>query len=208
MKRLLLAPLLFLLAGCSNDLTIKSNIGEKILIKNSTVFLDNKSFDDLIKIVEANTAEELLKENEDSEYYRKQLTVNQGYLQARLSRPMTSISRKIVASTEELINYYTLKVNESDNRIFNIKERGKSLIEEIKEKSLKYTLPDIHLKEITYRPIAIDLNNKKTILEYEYVSCFNPKLNNEIKDFWEKNDKSLSQSYLSIKICDKYAKFK
>tara|TARA_B100000886_G_scaffold207238_1_gene143301 strand:- start:233 stop:523 length:291 start_codon:yes stop_codon:yes gene_type:complete len=85
------------------------------------------------------------------------------------------------------------------------KERGKSLIEKIKEKSLKYALPDIYLKEITYRPIAIDLNNKKTILEYG--SCFNPKLNNEIKDFWEKNDKSLSQSYLSIKICDKYAKF-
>ena len=205
MKRLLLAPLLFLLAGCSNDLTIKSNIGEKILIKNSTVFLDNKSFDDLIKIVEANTAEELLKENEDSEYYRKQLPIEQGYLQSRLSR---GSSKELIRLTKESINLYTRRINESDNRIFNIKERGKSLIEEIKEKSLKYTLPDIHLKEITYRPIAIDLNNNKTILEYEYVSCFNPKLNNEIKDFWEKNDKSLSQSYLSIKICDKYAKFK
>ena len=204
MKRLLLAPLLFLLAGCSNDLTIKSNIGEKILIKNSTVFLDNKSFDDLIKIVEANTAEELLKENEDSEYYRKQLPIEQGYLKSRLSR---GSSKELIRLTNESINLYTRRINESDNRIFNIKERGKSLIEEIKEKSLKYTLPDIHLKEITYRPIAIDLNNKKTILEYEYVSCFNPKLNNEIKDFWEKNDKSLSQSYLSIKICDKYAKF-
>ena len=134
MKRLLLAPLLFLLAGCSNDLTIKSNIGEKILIKNSTVFLDNKSFDDLIKIVEANTAEELLKENEDSEYYRKQLPIEQGYLKSRLSR---GSSKELIRLTNESINLYTRRINESDNRIFNIKERGKSLIEEIKEKRLK-----------------------------------------------------------------------
>ena len=117
MKRLLLAPLLFLLAGCSNDLTIKLNIGEKILIKNSTVFLDNESFDDLIKIVEANTAEELLKENEDSEYYRKQLPIEQGYLQSRLSR---GNSKELIRLTKESINLYTRRINESDNRIFNI----------------------------------------------------------------------------------------
>ena len=37
MKRLLLAPLLIFLTSCSNDLTIKSNIGEKHIIKKSAV---------------------------------------------------------------------------------------------------------------------------------------------------------------------------
>ena len=209
MKRLLLAPLLFFLTSCSNDLSIKSNIGEKLLIKRSTISFDKKSYADLIKIVEANIEKDISKENEDSEYYRKQLITEQGYLQARLSRPMTSISRKIVTLTKESIDINTRKIKESDNRIFNIKEKGKSLINDIEEKSSNYKLPDVHVLDISYQPIAVDLNNKKTVLRYEYVSCFNPKLNNEIKDFWIKNDNSLREPYLlsSIKICEKYAKF-
>ncbi|WP_269613303.1 hypothetical protein [Prochlorococcus marinus] len=37
MKRLLLAPLLIALTGCSNDLSVKTNVGEKYIVKNSSV---------------------------------------------------------------------------------------------------------------------------------------------------------------------------
>ena len=206
MKRLLLAPLLFFLTSCSNDLTIKSNIGEKLLIKRSTISFDKKSYVDLIKIVEANIEKDISKENENSEYYRKRLPIEQGYLQARISR---GSSRELIRLTKESIDSYTRKIKESDNKIFNIKEKGKSLINDIEEKSSNYKLPEVHVLDISYQPIAVDLNNKKTVLLYEYVSCFNPNLNNEIKDFWKKNDNSLREPYLlsSIKICDKYAKF-
>ena len=37
MKRLLLAPLLIALTGCSNDITTKTDLGEKYIVKESTV---------------------------------------------------------------------------------------------------------------------------------------------------------------------------
>ena len=186
-----------------------------MLIKKSTIFYIEKSFGDLIKAVEANIEEQIRKENESSEYARKQLPIEQGYLQARLSRPMTSISRKLVVLYEESIESYTQKIKESDNRISTIKERGKSLIKEIKEKSSNYKLPDIHVLDIRYQPIFIDLNNNKTAQQYTRISCFNPKLNNEIRVFWENYDQSLIRPFSSgsslflpsIEVCNKFAKF-
>ena len=40
MKRLLLAPLLIALTGCSNDITTKTDLGEKYIVKESAVTLD------------------------------------------------------------------------------------------------------------------------------------------------------------------------
>ena len=37
MKRLLLAPLLIALTGCSNDLSVKTDLGEKYIVKQSAV---------------------------------------------------------------------------------------------------------------------------------------------------------------------------
>ena len=51
MKRLLLAPLLIALAGCSSDLVIKTDLGEKYLVKDSAVTTVPNSLDDLISVI-------------------------------------------------------------------------------------------------------------------------------------------------------------
>ena len=54
MKRLLLAPLLVALAGCSSDIVVETDISEKYIVKKRAVI--NTSFernlDDLISLVE------------------------------------------------------------------------------------------------------------------------------------------------------------
>ena len=53
MKRLLIAPLLIALAGCSSDIVVKTDIGEKFIIKKSTVkVIEEFSRKDLITHVE------------------------------------------------------------------------------------------------------------------------------------------------------------
>ena len=52
MKRLLLVPLMILLAGCSNDIVVKTDLDEKILVKKSTVTLFPKVSDEIISKIE------------------------------------------------------------------------------------------------------------------------------------------------------------
>ena len=49
MKRLLLAPLLIALTGCSNDLIVKTDLGEKYIVKDSAVKVSNWTRSDAIK---------------------------------------------------------------------------------------------------------------------------------------------------------------
>ena len=51
MKRLLLAPLLIALAGCSSDLVVKTDLGEKYLVKASAATTVPNSLDDLISVM-------------------------------------------------------------------------------------------------------------------------------------------------------------
>ena len=53
MKRLLLAPLLIALTGCSSDIVVKTDIGEEFIIKKSTVkVIEEFSRKDLITHIE------------------------------------------------------------------------------------------------------------------------------------------------------------
>ena len=49
MKRLLLAPLLFVLSSCSNDITVKTDLQEKYVVKESAVKIVDYSKNDLIE---------------------------------------------------------------------------------------------------------------------------------------------------------------
>ena len=52
MKRLLLVPLMILLAGCSNDIVVKTDLDEKFIVKKSTVTLFPKVSDEIISKIE------------------------------------------------------------------------------------------------------------------------------------------------------------
>ena len=48
MKRLLLAPLLLAISGCSSDIVIKTDLGEKYIAKDSAVTVVPKGKDELL----------------------------------------------------------------------------------------------------------------------------------------------------------------
>ena len=101
MKRLLLAPLLFLLAGCSNDLTIKSNIGEKTIIKNSTV-----------KVEKPITVKDYFEEIKSSSTWKNLKNQVQGYLEewkVKYAKCLETGATKFCNTVQEYpktINYY------------------------------------------------------------------------------------------------------
>tara|TARA_Y100001968_G_scaffold65859_1_gene56631 strand:- start:760 stop:1308 length:549 start_codon:yes stop_codon:yes gene_type:complete len=59
MKRLLLAPLLIALAGCSSDLVVKTDLDEKFIVKESTVTLFPKGSKEIMARIESSGARAL-----------------------------------------------------------------------------------------------------------------------------------------------------
>ena len=62
MKRLLLAPLLIALTGCSNDLRVKTVLGEKYIVKDETVIVKPYRKADAIKTIEEKTIDVMYKD--------------------------------------------------------------------------------------------------------------------------------------------------
>ena len=62
MKRLLLAPLLIALTGCSNDLRVKTALGEKYIVKDETVIVKPYTKADAIKTIEEKTIDDMYKD--------------------------------------------------------------------------------------------------------------------------------------------------
>ena len=63
MKRLLLAPLLIALTGCSNDITTKTDLGEKYIVKESTVTVTPYLIDWDKQLMIKNTGSILIEKN-------------------------------------------------------------------------------------------------------------------------------------------------
>jgi len=53
MRRFLLAPLLIALTGCSNDLSVKTDLGEKYIVKQSAVTVSPYDWDDHVNYLES-----------------------------------------------------------------------------------------------------------------------------------------------------------
>ena len=51
MKRLLLAPLLLAISGCSSDIVVKTDLGEKYIVKESSVKTQIYGLDDAIYLI-------------------------------------------------------------------------------------------------------------------------------------------------------------
>ena len=79
-------------------------------------------------------------------------------------------------------------------------------IRELDDKEFK-----IHVANLSFQPITIDLNGNKTIGSNKQVSCFNPNLKPEIERIWEYYSlkiRTIDNYARQIAICKKYAKFK
>ena len=182
MKRLLL-PLLAALAlptavnafPWGNDIVVKTDLGTKILVKESVVNVSTYLWDEWV-----NLFERIVKDNQNE------------YDQCRLDNISASDCSFLLADKEE--NEAILEISKA------WRDKPKSFI------------------KIVFRPIFIDLNNKKIAGDYETIFCINPKLstNDQEEILFASSIKSSSlpnrQSTLAFestksKVCDKYAKF-
>ena len=231
MKRLLLAPLLFFLTSCSNDLTIKSNIGEKHIIKESAVEIKNiftKS--DYINVV----SEKIIRD------YERKIEISEDYAQCLIDRMPSGNNHYIYRGCDNLhlfqfmqknydktlselfpldgnldIYYKTKEELYSDKSRFRYVDKNldyfKTEINQKVKNKTQNTFDGIHAVTISYTAIFQDLNNQKSALDTKEIICLNPELSKEESRNWHKKYyrmKIRDQDLVSIKVCGRYAKFK
>ncbi len=188
MKRLLLAPLLIALTGCSSDIVVKTDIGEKFIIKNSTV-----------KVIE--------------EFSRKDLITHvETQIKSKNQSRIDALSQAIEFHKK---NNFDDNVAYVENNLTKVKEEIKREISNKVSAITKESLDGVQLKVVTFRPIFQNLNNQKQGMDYTTSFCFNPEIDSLSKGFWtsiypESNINNFSVLALDTvkqKVCEKYAKF-
>ena len=188
-KRLLL-PLIAALAfptavnafPWSSDIVVKTDLGEKYLVKESTVTVSAYSWDKRVTY---------LKDN-----------INIGI---RLFNPRC-VDKSIGFLTDSDCKKMNREI-ESDKFMYN--------------EAKKWIDKPTSLVKIKFKPIFIDLNNKKIAIDYETIYCFNPNLSSSdwvsiqiatsirvihIPNF-VKVKNPLPFEITKSKVCEKYAKF-
>ena len=192
MKHLVLAPLLFVLSSCSNDISVKTDLGEKYIVKDTAVTVIPFGLKDLVKTI---------KEDEYVILDRySQCTYTHGFKKNTAYYPGLGFT---LSYCEKLHRVKDGKVTTS---------HGSDLYFAKKE-----PLEENHFFRIKFRPIFIDLNKQKNAAGYEYVHCINPKLEVQTLAIWDSYKKVKSYQpekitytayqLMKSKVCDKYAKF-
>ena len=190
MKRLQLAPLLIALAGCSSDLVVKTDLGEKYLVKDSAVITVPNSLDDLISVIK----KDALKVREK---YRRCVVK---YGERKEGEAYSYCER-----TYAFFNGFSNKHSADLNLIELSQKNAPNPVSN--DETLWY--------DIRFRPIFIDLNKKKNAGDYELISClrkhyFTTVLGDKYLGLRARQPKEMSSTAyesMKAKVCDKYAKF-
>ena len=191
MKSLLVASLLLSSIPSANafpwssDIVVKTDLGEKFVVKESAVNVIPMGANDLIKII-----------NEDGVKTRENFY------------KCNSIYGKDYQRQEGGYSYCEIKYAMYFGKLH--KQPSDIAIAKNSEKN-------IHLKNVIFRPIFVDLNKKKIAYDYENIYCINPKLRDQTIAIWDsykkvKTYQPKKMSYtayesMKAKVCDKYAKF-
>ena len=210
MKRLLL-PLLTALAlptavnafPFGNDVQTVDDVGRKTLVKGSSITTSKKTFEDLYPLIINYWNNQIEKEK----MHRSRATLTKEKESMELYKKWKN--KKLIELQKYSLNKATQDVKESDKRLeenINIKKRGMKEIAEIKADE---TSPEIHVINVLFRPINIDLNRNKTVLPQMYYSCLNPELKFTVKNKWRIYDPEFKEysNDLYTKVFNKYAKF-
>ena len=210
MKRLLLPLLVAITLPTAvnafpfwNDVKIKNDVGEKILVKGTSVVSSNKTFQDLIPLITTywdEAIEEEISHEDRSRLKREQESL--AFYKRRRYGKLIEIQTSILESAMD-------RVKKSDDRLEYKRSSKESLVRQIKQIELDNTVPQINIINVLFKPISIDLNKNKTVLNQIYYSCFNPELKEEVKVLWRSYDLSIEEYNTDLykKICEKYAKF-
>ena len=193
MKRLLLAPLLLAISGCSSDIVIKTDLGEKYIVKNSAVTILPYTHRDLINKIKKDA-------RDNKSRYRNCEFKFKG--KKRRGDYLTICEREY-----GFYNGISAKENGDLVNIENMEKYGGLVYEEDK----------VYWYDIRFRPIFVDLNKKKISKNYELISCLRPRdyfssvLGDKyfgIKNRQPKEMTGLAFESMKAKVCKKYAKFK
>ena len=196
MKRLLLAPLLIALAGCSNDLSVKTDLGEKYLVKDSAVTVIPFTTEDAIAARRINTPIQKCIDRNKNDY--SAYSISSADCQRYWSRTGT-----IDSSKEKWLKY--------DDEIQVLKETSLKLFG--KELKFRPIFVDLNGKKNagTYTTIfclndpgfdSLSSSDKKA-----EIKVYNALFRTEILDNEPDKSSSLAIEVLKVKMCDKYAKF-
>ena len=174
----------------NNDIVVKTDLGEKFIVKDSAVSILSFGAKELLASI--NTASR--KRMRDYENCRRKrgdkLTGKDGYGKGYYS--YCQVNHGVYFGGE--------RINESDIN------------------TAKWEPEKKHYARIRFRPIFVDLNKKKIAYDYENIYCINPKLKDttvavldkyqKIKSF-DQPKKITFTAYDSMrkKVCKKYAKF-
>ena len=243
MKRLLL-PLLSVLALptavnanlFSNDLIVKTPLGEKYIIKGKSIQRENYKQEDFINGATSIFESKKINNAEIKKLEKKIDEINAyGYVNDLLyqecvdKRPFyftdNKESRKYIENCRKKSNnLYAMNKERREierkpfeEEILKIELKNKQIDEKIlllKDEYKTNTITGIHVQRLIFKPIYNDLNNKKIILNQFAAFCLNPKLTEIPKLFWEDtklvndeyNDADLS-TLIEQKVCKKFAKF-
>ena len=190
MKRLLLAPLLLILSGCSGDIVVKTDLGEKYIAKKSAVTVSPRSLNYLIEYIKKDALR-------NREAYRRCVGV--------YGKKKKLDSYSYCERTYAFYNGFSNKHSADLNIIKLSQENSPNPIQS--DQPLWY--------DIRFRPIFVDLNKKKNALDYENISClkndyFTSVLGEKylnLKSRQPKKMSSLAYESMKAKVCKKYAKF-
>lgn len=191
MRRLLLAPLLIALAGCSSDIVVKTDLGEKYVVKDSAVIVVPNSLNDLIDAIKKDSLKVREKYRRCVVQYGER---KKGEFYSYCERTYAFYNGFSIKNSADL-NLIELSQKNAPNPVSN-------------DETLWY--------DIRFRPIFIDLNKKKNAGDYELISClrkhyFTTVLGDKYLGLKDRQPKKMSlkaYEYMKSKVCDKYAKFK
>ena len=169
----------------SSDIVVKTDLGEKFVVKESAVNVIPMGVNDLIKIINEDGTQ--TREN----FYKCNSTYGKDYQRQEGGYSYCEIKYAM----------YFGKLHKQPSDIAIAKNAEKN----------------IHLKNVIFRPIFVDLNKKKIAYDYENIYCINPKLRDQTIAIWDsykkvKTYQPKKMSYtayesMKAKVCEKYAKF-
>ena len=212
MKRLLLPPLAAIALPPDvnafpffKNLEFKNDIGTKVLIRGDNVksvyLTKNELIPEIQSFIDQTFRREWRKEKEALEGKKRE--------EDWLVRGKNFFSKDVKEFKRKEIVRYEKEAEDAKRKRETISRNGYKAINKIRELDDKEF--KIHVANLSFQPITIDLNGNKTIGSNKQVSCFNPNLKPEIERIWEYYSlkiRTIDNYARQIAICKKYAKFK
>ena len=160
MKRLLLTPLLIALTGCSTDIVQKNSLGEKTIVKKSTVFVKDNTVNDIKELYEAFIT-------------RSKESVKIWSESVERCKKLEKVKYKACFDSDKKMyeEYYESALKSL--------EKDKARLKKYEPIFSKYKGTEIVRKFVTYQPIYQNINNIKTIGEEKTTDCINASLRDE-----------------------------